>query len=457
MSAIDHNVLDARTPKVAGLSPVARRAAISSALGSALEWIDFTAYGAVAATVLPAQFFPTMDPSSAILASFATFGVGFFARPAGGVVLGILGDKLGRKKVLLFTLVLMGVASFLIGCLPTYTSIGLWAPGLLVLFRFMQGFALGGEATGAQLLTMEHAPADQRGLFGSFINIGAPASQVLANLLLFLITASMTTEQFMSFGWRIPFLMSLLLVALGVYIRLKVEETPAFEHMKAHETSDKTGATRRASPLSVLRTHGGTVLRLMLFWAAPSACFYVVTVFSLGYLTKTVGVSNQTAFLCLLGANLVAVFTTVIGGAASDRFRPQASVDNRFAHHVGDRSDVFPAPEHRQRVPDLPRDVDLRRKHSGAERHLAGLLCRAVSDLGSLYRLRLGLHRCEPGILGPDTVRRRLADAVIRRPSMGSHSDVRPHHRNVARRLGGEPRNPQFCTRSRRITCGNGT
>ena len=320
MSAIDHNVLDARTPKVAGLSPVARRAAISSALGSALEWIDFTAYGAVAATVLPAQFFPTMDPSSAILASFATFGVGFFARPAGGVVLGILGDKLGRKKVLLFTLVLMGVASFLIGCLPTYTSIGLWAPGLLVLFRFMQGFALGGEATGAQLLTMEHAPADQRGLFGSFINIGAPASQVLANLLLFLITASMTTEQFMSFGWRIPFLMSLLLVALGVYIRLKVEETPAFEHMKAHETSDKTGATRRASPLSVLRTHGGTVLRLMLFWAAPSACFYVVTVFSLGYLTKTIGVSNQTAFLCLLGANLVAVFTTVIGGAASDRF-----------------------------------------------------------------------------------------------------------------------------------------
>jgi Sugar phosphate permease len=320
MSAIDHNVVDAGTPKVAGLSPVARRAAISSALGSALEWIDFTAYGAVAATVLPAQFFPTMDPSSAILASFATFGVGFFARPAGGVVLGILGDKLGRKKVLLFTLVLMGVASFLIGCLPTYTSIGLWAPGLLVLFRFMQGFALGGEATGAQLLTMEHAPADQRGLFGSFINIGAPASQVLANLLLFLITASMTTEQFMSFGWRIPFLMSLLLVALGVYIRLKVEETPAFEHMKAHETSDKTGATRRASPLSVLRTHGGTVLRLMLFWAAPSACFYVVTVFSLGYVTKTIGVSNQTAFLCLLGANLVAVFTTVIGGAASDRF-----------------------------------------------------------------------------------------------------------------------------------------
>lgn len=316
MSALEHGFADVKTARSSGFSPVARRAAISSALGSALEWLDFTAYGAVAATVLPAQFFPTMDPGTAILASFATFGVGFFARPAGGLVLGVLGDRLGRKSVLLFTLILMGLASFLIGCLPTYASIGLWAPALLVALRFMQGFALGGEATGAQLLTMEHAPANQRGLFGSFINMGAPASQVLANLLLFLIAATITPEQFMSFGWRIPFLMSLLLVMLGVYIRLKVEETPAFEHMKAHEND----GPRQTSPLAVLRTHGGTVLRLTLFWAAPSACFYVVTVFSLGYVTKTVGVSNQTAFLCLMGANLVAVITTAIGGAASDHF-----------------------------------------------------------------------------------------------------------------------------------------
>ena len=141
--------MNSRAPrKPMRMSPMARRAAISSTLGSALEWIDFTAYGAVAATVLPTQFFPTMDPSTAILASFATFGVGFFARPAGGVLLGILGDRLGRKKVLLYTLILMGVASFLIGLLPTYASIGLWAPGLLVLLRFLQGFALGGEVDG---------------------------------------------------------------------------------------------------------------------------------------------------------------------------------------------------------------------------------------------------------------------------------------------------------------------
>jgi MFS family permease len=325
VSAIEYVALNTRAPREPmRMSPMARRAAISSTLGSALEWIDFTAYGAVAATVLPTQFFPTMDPSTAILASFATFGVGFFARPAGGVVLGILGDRLGRKKVLLYTLILMGVASLLIGLLPTYASIGLWAPGLLVLLRFLQGFALGGESTGAQLLTMEHAPADRRGFFGSLINVGAPAAQVIANGVLFLIAAAMTSEQFMSFGWRIPFLMSILLVLLGVYIRLKVEETPAFQHLKAAKASDH----RRASMASVLRIHGGTVLRLLMYWAAPSACFYVVTVFSLGYLTKTVGVSNQTAFLCLTGANLVAILTTLIAGAASDRFgrKPPAIV-----------------------------------------------------------------------------------------------------------------------------------
>src|SRR5258706_16186549 len=170
MSAIDYDALNSRAPREPiRMSPTARRAAISSTLGSALEWIDFTAYGAVAATVLPTQFFPTMDPSTAILASFATFGVGFFARPAGGVLLGILGDRLRPKKVLLYTLILMGVASFLIGLLPTYASIGLWAPGLLVLLRFLQCFALGGLTAGARLITHGHASPDPGGLFAYFI------------------------------------------------------------------------------------------------------------------------------------------------------------------------------------------------------------------------------------------------------------------------------------------------
>ncbi len=157
-----------------------------------MEWIDFAACGAIAATVLPKLFFPALNPSTGLLASFATFGVGFFARPAGGIIVSMLGDRFGRKRVLLFTLILMGAASFLIGALPTYSSIGIWAPILLVLLRFAQGFALGGEATGAQLLTLEHAPDNRRGLFGAYINMAAPLSQVLSNGLLFLMAAVMT-------------------------------------------------------------------------------------------------------------------------------------------------------------------------------------------------------------------------------------------------------------------------
>jgi MFS family permease len=321
LAATDNNISTLHSPSErTAVTPMARKAAVSSALGSALEWLDFTAYGAISATVLPGLFFPTMDENSALLASFATFGVGFFARPAGGIVMGILGDRLGRKNILLFTFILMGIASFLIGIMPTYASIGIWAPILIVLLRFIQGFALGGESTGAQLFAMEHAPSDRRGLFGAFTNMAAPASQVLANGLLFIITTLMTAEQFTSLGWRIPFLMSVLLVVLGVYIRFKVDETPAFQKLKEKEERANPAPGEAAVKRSVLKSHGRAILRLLLFWAAPASCYYVVTVFSISYLTKTIGVSNQTAFMCLMAANVVAIFTTCIGGAASDRF-----------------------------------------------------------------------------------------------------------------------------------------
>ena len=303
-----------------GISPMALRAALSSALGTSLEWIDFAAYGAIAATVLPKLFFPSLDPSTGLLASFATFGVGFFARPAGGIIVSLLGDRFGRKRVLLFTLILMGAASFLIGALPTYSSIGIWAPILLVLLRFAQGFALGGEATGAQLLTLEHAPDNKRGLFGAFINMAAPLSQVLSNALLFLLAAVMTPEQFMLYGWRVPFLLSVLLVFVGLYIRSRVEESPAFEQLKRDQAPVVAREGHVVPKTSVLRDHGSMILRLMLFWAAPASIFWIVAVFSLGWMTKTVGVPAQTAFLCLMGANLVAVGTTFLGGIASDRF-----------------------------------------------------------------------------------------------------------------------------------------
>jgi MFS family permease len=307
-------------PSTETISPMAKRAAASSAFGSALEWLDFTAYGAISATVLPALFFPTMDENSAILASFATFGVGFFARPAGGLVMGMLGDRMGRKNILLFTFILMGVASFLIGLMPPYATIGVWAPILIVVLRFLQGFALGGESTGAQLFAMEHAPSSKRGLFGSFTQMAAPASQVLANFLLFIITSAVTSEQFLSFGWRIPFLLSVLLVALGVYIRTHVEETPAFQHLEKEREAAEATTHRPLRKESVFKTHPGTIIRLLLFWGAPTACYYVIAVFSISYLTKTVGMHSQTAFLCLMAANVVAMIATGIGGTMSDRF-----------------------------------------------------------------------------------------------------------------------------------------
>lgn len=321
MVAIRQGDLAAAAPdKNTEISPMARKAAFSSALGTSLEWIDFAAYGAISATVLPTLFFPAMNPNTALLASFATFGVGFFARPAGGIIVSLLGDRYGRKRVLLFTLILMGIASFLIGALPTYEHVGIWAPIGLVLLRFAQGFALGGEATGAQLLTLEHAPDNKRGLFGAFINMAAPLSQVLSNALLFVISAAMTAEQFLHVGWRVPFLLSVLLVFVGLYIRSKVEESPAFEQLKRSKASadaDEGPAVRKSS---LLRDHGSMVFRLMVFWGAPSACFWIVAVFSLSWMTKTVGVPAQTAFLCLMAANAVAVVTTLMGGMASDRF-----------------------------------------------------------------------------------------------------------------------------------------
>lgn len=295
----------------------ARRAAVGSALGSALEWLDFTAYGAVSATVLPRLFFPTLDPASAILASFATFGVGFFARPAGGLIFGLLGDRLGRKNVLLITLLLMGLSSLLIGLMPPYAMIGIWAPICIVLLRFLQGFALGGESTGAQLFTMEHAPRDRRGLYGSLINVAAPASQVLANALLLLMARILTEQQFLHFGWRVPFLLSIFLIVLGLYLRAQVPETPAFERLRLRQAQDLKGPHR---PKPSFRRHVGTVLRLLLFWAGPASCYYIVTVFSISFLVTRTHVSASSAFLCLMAASAVAVVATVTAGAAIDRF-----------------------------------------------------------------------------------------------------------------------------------------
>lgn len=299
---------------------MATRAALASSMGSILEWIDFTTYGALAATVFPKLFFPQFSQQNGILAAFATFGVGFFARPLGGILFGALGDRIGRKSVLLYTLLLMGAASFLIGCLPGYAVIGHWAPVSLVLLRFLQGVALGGEATGAQLLTMEHAPSARRGFFGSLINLGNSASAAVANGALFLLFAMLGAQRFEQWGWRIPFLLSFALVLLGLYIRRRVSETPAFEQLRAKREASANVEGQKAPPARMTRQTILTATRLLIIWLCPACCFHVINVFSLAYITGTLKLSGQTAYLCMMGANVLAMAAIVSGGIASDRF-----------------------------------------------------------------------------------------------------------------------------------------
>ena len=186
----------------------ARRVAIASAIGTTIEWYDFFIYGTAAAVVFGPQFFPQVSELAGTLAAFATFAIGFIARPLGGVVMGHFGDRLGRKFMLVWSLMLMGLATLGIGLLPTYAQIGAWAPALLITFRFVQGFALGGEWGGAVLMSVEHAPQGRRGLFGSVVAMGLPAGIVLSNLVFLIVSSVLTPEQFSAWGWRLPFIAS---------------------------------------------------------------------------------------------------------------------------------------------------------------------------------------------------------------------------------------------------------
>lgn len=293
-----------------GGTPTARRAVVSGALGSALEWFDFSVYGALSATVFPQLFFPDLAPGTALLASFATFGVGLMARPLGGLVFGMLGDRFGRRNVLMVTLLLMGAASVLIGVLPTFAQVGILAPLALVFLRFLQGFALGGELTGSQLMVMEHSPDRRRGIAGALMSVGSPISQVLATLTLTGLAAWLTEEQFTSWGWRVPFLASIALILAGYYIRHRVEETPAF--LASEGRSEH--ATR-----ALLTRHWRAVALLVLAWAAPGALYYITVTFATSYLTGEVGFANSATFGLMVVANSISIGASLLGGWVSDR------------------------------------------------------------------------------------------------------------------------------------------
>ncbi|WHY74513.1 MFS transporter [Fictibacillus enclensis] len=289
-----------------------RQVATASLIGSAIEWYDWFLYGTAAALVFNTLFFPDYDPLVGTLLAFATFGAGFFARPLGGIIFGYYGDKLGRKTTLIICLLLMGFGTFFIGFLPSYEQIGVWAPILLLFLRVVQGIAVGGEWGGAVLLAIEHAPENKRGFYGSFPQMGVPVGLLLSTVV-FSAFSALPRDQFLAWGWRIPFLLSILLVATGLFIRLKVMETPAF--LQAKEAGNQI-----KNPLKeVWKTSKKDIFIALGSRFANDASYYISNVFVLLYATQYLSL-DKTLFLTGVSVGAaVELFTIPLFGALSDK------------------------------------------------------------------------------------------------------------------------------------------
>jgi MFS family permease len=290
-----------------------RRVALASAVGTTIEWYDFFIYGTAAAVVFGPQFFPQVSEFAGTLAAFATFAIGFIARPLGGVVMGHYGDRLGRKFMLVWALMLMGLATLGIGLLPPYAQIGVWAPVLLTTLRFVQGFALGGEWGGAVLMSVEHAPEGRRGLFGSVVAMGLPAGIVLSNVVFIIVTTVLSPEQFASWGWRIPFIASVALVAVGMFVRLSVAESPVFADVL------RAGTARRMPVVDVLRTDARTVLLAAGSYIGISGLGYILLVYFVTYATRRLGLALPTALMLIVAASIAGAPGTMWFAHLSDR------------------------------------------------------------------------------------------------------------------------------------------
>ena len=289
-----------------------RRVVISSLLGATIEWYDFFLYGVVAGIVFNKLYFPASDPLVATLLAYATFAVGFVTRPLGGVIFGHFGDRIGRKSVLVITLMIMGVATFLIGLIPTYAQIGIWAPLLLLLMRIFQGIGLGGEWGGAVLMTFEYAPPERRGFYASIPQIGLAIGLCLSSGFVALLSM-LPEDQFLAWGWRLAFLVSVVLVAVGLYIRLKILETPEFERLK------EKNAQAKLPFADMIKQYPRNVLLGMGARYIDGVFFNILGVFSIGYLANTLKVPRTTALFGVTLAALVMIATIPYFGALSDR------------------------------------------------------------------------------------------------------------------------------------------
>ncbi|REK06692.1 MAG: MFS transporter [Planctomycetota bacterium] len=288
------------------------RVVLASFIGTTIEWYDFFLYGTAAALVFNQLFFPELDPVTGTMAAFGTYAVGFFARPVGGVVFGHFGDRMGRKSMLVATLMMMGMATFLIGVLPTYEQIGVAAPVLLVLLRFVQGFGVGGEWGGAVLMAVEHGHHGRRGLYASWVQAGVPAGLLLATAV-FNLFSLLPEESFLSWGWRVPFLFGIALLGAGLFIRIQVFESPVFAQARAAKPPP------RVPFLDVLRRYPRNVALAMGARFAENGSFYVFTVFVLTYATTALEVDRNAILGGVLVASAVQFLVIPAFGMLSDR------------------------------------------------------------------------------------------------------------------------------------------
>jgi MFS transporter, MHS family, shikimate and dehydroshikimate transport protein len=289
-----------------------RQVLAASFIGTTIEWYDFFLYGTAATLVFGQLFFPTGDQLVSTLASLGTFAVGFIIRPLGGIIFGHFGDRLGRKSMLVLTLTMMGVATFLIGLLPTYSSIGVLAPILLVLLRVVQGLGVGGEWGGAALMAVEYAPEDKRGYYGSWPQMGVPAGLLLSTGV-FGAVAFLPNEQFLAWGWRIPFLLSIILIGVGLFIRTRLLETPSFREVEESHTEAQMPI------IDVFREYPKNVFLAIGARVASDGCFYVFSVFILSYATATLGLPRPTILLGVALASALELITIPLFGIVSDR------------------------------------------------------------------------------------------------------------------------------------------
>jgi metabolite-proton symporter len=298
--------------KTGGVGTSIGTVAFASAIGTTIEWYDFFLFGVVTPLVFNKLFFPNFDPLVGTLLAYTTFFVGFISRPIGGIIFGHYGDRIGRKTVLVLTILIMGVATFLIGLLPTYATVGIWAPVMLLFLRIFQGIGIGGEWGGAVLMAVEHSPAGRRGFYGSWPQIGVPAGLLLSSGMVYLLSY-LPEADFFSWGWRIAFLISAVLVAVGLYIRLKIMETPAFTRI---QESDKVV---HVPFFELWRTHGKNTLLGLGARYIEGVTFNIFGVFVVGYLAGTLGLPRQTALAGVMIASAIMIVMLPIYGYLSDR------------------------------------------------------------------------------------------------------------------------------------------